>query len=123
MQRILVAAIALFFAGGARAEEDVALKAGAGREVVENWRTVPAASLDYPRINAPFLDRQGWETEVNKMITAYGAPIDCRPTPNHRRLSHCQLRQRPLSEGAGDAAPTLGAGKLRGGRHGAGPLA
>ena len=28
-----------------------------------------------PRINAPFLNRQGWETEVNKMIKAYGAPI------------------------------------------------
>ena len=32
-------------------------------------------SLDYLRINAPFLNRQGWETEVNKMITAFGAPI------------------------------------------------
>ena len=32
-------------------------------------------SLDYPRMNAPFLNRQGWETEVNKMITAFGAPI------------------------------------------------
>ena len=31
-----------------------------------------ADSLD---VDAPFLDRQGWEIEVNKMITAYGAPI------------------------------------------------
>ena len=56
------------------AEENVAIKAGVGRDVVENHCNV-CHSLDYPRINAPFLDRQGWETEVNKMITAYGAPI------------------------------------------------
>jgi len=74
MRRILVAALAVFFAAGAQAGENVTLKAGAGREVVENDCTV-CHSLDYPRINAPFLDRQGWESEVNKMITAYGAPI------------------------------------------------
>jgi sulfite dehydrogenase (cytochrome) subunit B len=74
MRRILVAAIAVLIATGARAEENVALKAGAGREVVENYCNA-CHSLDYPRINAPFLDRRGWETEVNKMIAAYGAPI------------------------------------------------
>jgi hypothetical protein len=26
-------------------------------------------------MNAPFLDRQGWETGVNKMVTVFGAPI------------------------------------------------
>ena len=26
-------------------------------------------------MNAPFLDRQGWETEVNKMVKVFGAPI------------------------------------------------
>ena len=32
-------------------------------------------SLDYPRTNAPFLNRQGWEAEVNKMIIVFGAPV------------------------------------------------
>jgi sulfite dehydrogenase (cytochrome) subunit B len=81
MRRILVAAIAVFVAAGARAEEDVALKAGAGREVVENYCNA-CHSLDYPRINAPFLDHRGWENEVNKMITAYGAPI----TPTEAKI-------------------------------------
>jgi hypothetical protein len=27
------------------------------------------------RTNARFLDRKGWENEVDKMIKAYGAPI------------------------------------------------
>jgi hypothetical protein len=74
MWRIFAAAVFLVLAGGARAEEDVALKAGTGRDVVENYCNA-CHSLDYPRINAPFLNRQGWETEVNKMIKAYGAPI------------------------------------------------
>ena len=56
------------------AEENVPLKAGAGRETVEAYCSA-CHSLDYPRQNAFFLNRQGWETEVNKMIKAYGAPI------------------------------------------------
>jgi sulfite dehydrogenase (cytochrome) subunit B len=74
MWRILAGPIAVLFAVGAQAQENVALKAGAGRDVVEGYCNA-CHSLDYPRINAPFLNRQGWETEVNKMITAYGAPI------------------------------------------------
>ena len=45
--------------------------AGASSKAIANT----CHSLDYVRINAPFLNRQGWETEVNKMITAFGAPI------------------------------------------------
>jgi sulfite dehydrogenase (cytochrome) subunit B len=74
MWRIFAAAAFLVFGAGAQAEEDVARKAGAGRDVVENYCNA-CHSLDYPRINAPFLDRQSWETEVKKMIAAYGAPI------------------------------------------------
>jgi cytochrome c5 len=70
----IFAAVFVVFSAGARAEEDVTLKAGVGRDVVENYCSA-CHSLDYPRINAPFLNRQGWETEVNKMIKAYGAPI------------------------------------------------
>lgn len=27
-------------------------------------------------MNSPYLDAKGWDAEVNKMIKAYGAPID-----------------------------------------------
>ena len=74
MWRIFVGPIAVLLAVNAQAQENVALKAGAGRDVVEGYCSA-CHSLDYPRINAPFLNRQGWETEVNKMITAFGAPI------------------------------------------------
>jgi mono/diheme cytochrome c family protein len=69
MWRIFIGPAALLFAVGAQAQENVALKAGTGREIVEGYCGA-CHSLDYPRINAPFLDRRGWETEVNKMITA-----------------------------------------------------
>ena len=74
MWRILIGFAALLLAVSAQAQENVALKAGTGRDVVEGYCGA-CHSLDYPRTNAPFLDRRGWETEVNKMITAYGAPI------------------------------------------------
>ena len=74
MWRILIGSAALLLAVSAQAQENVTLKAGTGRDVVEGY-CAACHSLDYPRINAPFLDRRGWETEVNKMITAYGAPI------------------------------------------------
>jgi sulfite dehydrogenase (cytochrome) subunit B len=74
MWRILAGVVAVLLAVSAEAQENVPLKPGAGREVVEGYCGA-CHSLDYPRINAPFLDRQGWDTEVNKMITAFGAPI------------------------------------------------
>jgi hypothetical protein len=74
MWRIFAAPLALLFAVSAQAQENVTLKPGTGRDVVVRYCSV-CHSLDYPRTNALFLDRQGWETEVNKMITAYGAPI------------------------------------------------
>ena len=66
--------VALGAAAAAAQEQAVALKDGAGRETVEANCGI-CHSLDYPRINAPFLDHAGWEAEVNKMIKAYGAPI------------------------------------------------
>ena len=74
MWRILAGPLTLCFLINAHAEENVPLKAGAGRETVEAYCSA-CHSLDYPRQNAFFLNRQGWETEVNKMIKAYGAPI------------------------------------------------
>jgi hypothetical protein len=58
----------------ARAEEAVTLKDGPGRDIVQRYCGV-CHSLDYLRIHAGFLNRKGWESEVDKMIKAYGAPI------------------------------------------------
>jgi sulfite dehydrogenase (cytochrome) subunit B len=33
-------------------------------------------SLDYVPMNSPFLNAASWQAEVNKMINAFGAPID-----------------------------------------------
>ena len=75
MRHIFAGLVAVLFVANAYAQEKpVPLKAGIGRETVEN-RCAACHSLDYPRINAPFLNRQGWEAEVTKMIKVFGAPI------------------------------------------------
>jgi hypothetical protein len=33
-------------------------------------------SLDYITMNSPFLDRKGWEAEVNKMVNMFKAEIE-----------------------------------------------
>ena len=55
-------------------EKPVPLIDAPGRDVVQS-HCVTCHSLDYPRTNSPFMDRKAWEAEVNKMISAYGAPI------------------------------------------------
>jgi hypothetical protein len=67
MWRIPAIAIVVFLVGNAQAQRNVALKPGVGRDVVEH----PCGhchSLDYITMNSPFLDRRGWEAEVNKMV-------------------------------------------------------
>jgi len=61
-------------------EQPVALKDAPGRAVVEA-NCAGCHSLDYPRINSPFLDRKGWSAEVTKMIQVFGAPIDAKDVP------------------------------------------
>lgn len=77
MQHALAAlALALAAALPARAEEQpVPLKDAPGHEAVEN-NCAACHSLDYPRTNAAFLDRKGWQAEVDKMINVFGAAID-----------------------------------------------
>lgn len=58
----------------ALAVEQTALKEAPGRAAVENLCS-GCHSLDYIRINAPFMNRQTWTAEVNKMLTVFGAPI------------------------------------------------
>jgi sulfite dehydrogenase (cytochrome) subunit B len=66
---------ALLVVSGALAEErPVPLKDAPGRATVENMCS-GCHSLDYIRANSPFMSRQAWTAEVNKMINAFGAPI------------------------------------------------
>jgi sulfite dehydrogenase (cytochrome) subunit B len=55
-------------------ERPVPLKNAPGHDVVEK-KCSACHSLDYLRTNANFLDRQGWQAEVNKMIQVFGADI------------------------------------------------
>jgi sulfite dehydrogenase (cytochrome) subunit B len=74
MRRLLVGGMIAISASTAWAEEGVMLKDAPGREIVERYCGT-CHSLDYVGINAGFLNRMGWQSEVDKMIKAYGAPI------------------------------------------------
>ncbi|MGB9873984.1 MAG: cytochrome c [Hydrogenobacter sp.] len=67
---------ALSFAG----EENVKLKNGEGKALVEA-NCSACHSLDYIQMVSPFLDKKGWEMEVNKMIKAFGAPVKQEDVP------------------------------------------
>jgi hypothetical protein len=56
-------------------ERRLELKDGPGRAQVEA-NCGSCHSLDYVVMNSPFLDRNGWDGSVNKMIKAFGAPIN-----------------------------------------------
>jgi len=67
--------LALMAAAGAHADEKpVPLKEAPGQPAVEE-NCASCHSLDYLRTNSPFLDRKGWQAEVNKMINVFGAPV------------------------------------------------
>jgi mono/diheme cytochrome c family protein len=75
MHRAILLA-ALLLAAPALAEEGpVTLKPGAGLDAV-NANCGGCHSLDYVRMNAPFLSADAWKAEVGKMRAAFGAPID-----------------------------------------------
>lgn len=56
-------------------ERRIVLKDGPGRAQVEA-NCASCHSLDYVLMNSPFLDRNGWDASVTKMIKAFGAPIN-----------------------------------------------
>lgn len=58
-----------------RTEQDIQLQDGPGRELTAARCTV-CHSVDYIEMNAPVMDRPGWERSVQKMIDRFGAPID-----------------------------------------------
>ena len=55
-------------------ERKIALKPGAGLDKVTAYCSA-CHSLDYIQMNSPFPDHKLWEAEVNKMVSAFGAPI------------------------------------------------
>jgi hypothetical protein len=55
-------------------EAAVRLKDGPDRDLV-TARCVICHSLDYIQMNSAFLDRQGWEKSIDKMIKVMGAPV------------------------------------------------
>jgi len=71
---MIAAAALLVLTGALAAERPMALKDAPGRALVENL-CAGCHSLDYIGINAPFMNRQTWTAEVNKMINVFGAPI------------------------------------------------
>jgi sulfite dehydrogenase (cytochrome) subunit B len=56
-------------------EQPIELKRAPGVERVEA-NCSACHSLDYVAMNSPFLNAASWQAEVNKMINAFGAPID-----------------------------------------------
>ena len=71
----LIATAAIAFA-----QEKIELKPGPGRDQVMGY-CVMCHSLDYIQGNSPFMTRQVWEAEVQKMIKAYGAQIPADDVP------------------------------------------
>ena len=55
-------------------EEQIVAKQGPGRDLAVG-RCMVCHSFDYVPMNAPVLDRAGWEKVVHKMIDRYGAPV------------------------------------------------
>ena len=76
MKPVSLVVLAAFLAesGALAAERGITLKEAPGRAMVENL-CGGCHSLDYIAINAPFMNRQTWTAEVNKMINAFAAPI------------------------------------------------
>jgi mono/diheme cytochrome c family protein len=74
--RIVLAVLTLALAAPAFADESsIALKKAPGLDKVEA-NCAACHSLDYIPMNSPFPNAALWDAEVNKMIKAYGAPID-----------------------------------------------
>lgn len=65
----------LFISGCTVTEEaEFQLKDGPGKDLV-SANCAMCHSIDYIQMNSVFLDRQGWEKSVDKMIKVMGAPI------------------------------------------------
>ncbi|HKQ16571.1 MAG TPA: cytochrome c [Steroidobacteraceae bacterium] len=70
------AALVVLLATGlaAAGEESIRLQDAPDRDLVVA-RCAVCHSVDYVQMNAPVLDRAGWQKSVRKMIDQFGAPI------------------------------------------------
>jgi mono/diheme cytochrome c family protein len=66
---IILTIFSISYAG----EEDLVLKEGKNKELVQAYCSA-CHSVDYIMMNSKFLDKKGWEAELDKMIKL-GAPI------------------------------------------------
>jgi mono/diheme cytochrome c family protein len=80
VRALMVLAVLLLAAPAAAGEQDIVLKDGEGRELVQANCQI-CHSLDYIQTNSPFLDKKKWEATVTKMIERYGAPIKPENVP------------------------------------------
>ena len=78
---IFAAALWLLATAAEGDERPVPLIDAPGRDAVEN-NCAACHSLDYVRTDAPFMGRNVWQAEVDKMIKVFGAPIE----PNDARV-------------------------------------
>lgn len=74
MIRFLLVA-SLVAATPALAQQQVTLKPGPGLDAV-TATCATCHTLNYIRMNSPFLTSDGWKGEVTKMQQAYGGPFD-----------------------------------------------
>ena len=76
MRTMVIAFVAALLAGMAYADEQVIkLKQAPGLDKVEG-NCAACHTLGYIVMNSVYLNSAGWDAEVNKMIKAFGAPID-----------------------------------------------
>jgi mono/diheme cytochrome c family protein len=86
----LTLAVALAAGIVAAQERRLELKDGPGRAQVEA-NCGSCHSLDYVLMNSPFLDRNGWDASVTKMIRVFGAPIqpdDAKPIVDYLNANY-----------------------------------
>ena len=73
--RILIGLFMLALASTSISQESkVQLKEGPGKD--KAMACLACHSVDYIEMNSHFLTKEGWTASVNKMIVAFGAPID-----------------------------------------------
>jgi len=70
-----LAIASLFAVTPALAQEQVSIKPGLGQDEVTS-SCATCHTLNYIRMNSPFLTSDAWKAEVTKMREAFGAPID-----------------------------------------------
>ena len=73
--RVIALAAAMMAVPAMAEEQTINLKKAPGSDKVEIYCQV-CHSLAYIPMNSPFLNAQGWDAEVTKMIKVMGAPID-----------------------------------------------